>query len=124
MTIVLTPAARSSGAELDADRVVLADATVTSVTTLAAAEVEGVHAVAAVTLARRADAVAVAIELVAAYGRGIPRLAEEVRRNLAVRLQALTGLRVASVDVLIGDIHLDDGVLDEVAASDPIELPV
>ena len=42
------------------------------------------------------------------YGQSIPRVTEAVRRNVANRVESLTGLRVSEVNITVNDIQVPE----------------
>ena len=50
---------------------------------------------------------AVDISIVAEYGVAIHELAEAIRKNIIVSVEAMTGLEVTEVNVTVHDVHLD-----------------
>jgi uncharacterized alkaline shock family protein YloU len=42
------------------------------------------------------------------YGQSIPRIAEATRRNVINRVENLTGLRVAEVNILVSDVQIPE----------------
>jgi uncharacterized alkaline shock family protein YloU len=104
----------------------IADIVVTKVAGIAAREVGGVHALGGA-VARALGAVTqrlgtdgnsqgvsvevsdseakVTVTVIIDYGESIPDVAQEIRDNIIRRLEAITGLTVAAVDVAVTDLY-------------------
>ena len=117
-------------------RTVVADVVVSKIAGMAAREVSGVHGLGGGT-ARMVGALreripgarvnvqqgisvevgdrqaAVDISIVAEYGVAIHELAEAIRKNIIVSIEAMTGLEVTEVNVTVHDVHLDEEDLGE-----------
>lgn len=57
--------------------------------------------------------VAVDVRIVADYGVSIPRIAEQIRENLALRVTEMTGLRLKEVNIEVVDLYFPDEQLAE-----------
>jgi len=65
-----------------------------------------------------ADAtVAIDLGLVTWYGQSITQVTEAVRRNVVGRVEGMTGLRVAEVDITVEDLHVGPAVGPAVGAA-------
>jgi uncharacterized alkaline shock family protein YloU len=51
---------------------------------------------------------AVDLTMTVDYGQSIPRIAEATRRNVINRVENLTGLRVAEVNILVSDVQIPE----------------
>ena len=126
---------RSPGSSIGADdggrgATTIADSVVTKVAGIAAREVAGVYALGG-TGARaigsvtqrvgigdaRSQGVSVEVQerratieltVVVEYGESIPRLAEALREQVIKRVESITGLEVAAVDIGVDDLHFAD----------------
>jgi len=108
----------------------IADSVVAKVAGLAAREIEGVHAMGG-TASRAIGAIkerissgpsasqgvkvevgqrqaAVDLDVIVEYGVSIPDLANGIRRNVAERVETMTGLEVAEVNIAVNDVYLGD----------------
>lgn len=104
----------------------IADAVVSKVAGLAAREVSGVHALgggaaralggvtAAVGIDQKSQGVsvqvgeteaAVDLTLVVDYGESIPQVSQAVRENVVKRIEGITGLRTAEVNIAVNDLY-------------------
>jgi uncharacterized alkaline shock family protein YloU len=121
-------APRGSGGRLSTDKgtTSIADVVVTKVAGIAAREVGGVHALGGA-VARALGAVTqrlgtdsntqgvsvevtdeearVSVTVIIDYGESIPDVAQQIRDNIIRRLEAITGLTVAAVDVAVTDLY-------------------
>ena len=120
----------SSALQTENGQTVVADTVVYKIAGMAAREVSGVHDLGGGT-ARMVGALreripggrvnvqqgisvevgerqaAVDISIVAEYGVAIHELAEAIRKNIIVSVEAMTGLEVTEVNVTVHDVHLD-----------------
>ena len=120
----------SSALQTEHGQTVVADTVVSKIAGMAAREVSGVHDLGGGT-ARMGGALreripggrvnvqqgisvevgdrqaAVDISIVAEYGVAIHELAEAIRKNIIVSVEAMTGLEVTEVNVTVHDVHLD-----------------
>ena len=114
----------SSALQTEHGQTVVADTVVSKIAGMAAREVSGVHDLGGGT-ARMVGALreripggrvnvqvgdrqaAVDISIVAEYGVAIHELAEAIRKNIIVSVEAMTGLEVTEVNVTVHDVHLD-----------------
>ena len=104
----------------------IADAVVSKVAGLAAREVSGVHALgggaaraiagvtSAVGIDQKSQGVAVQVgeteaavdlTIVVDYGESIPQVAEQVRDNVVKRIEGITGLRAAEVNIAVNVLY-------------------
>ena len=104
----------------------IADAVVSKVAGIAAREVSGVHALgggaaralggvtAAVGIDQKTQGVsvqvgetetAVDLTIVVDYGESVPHVAEQVRSNVVKRIEGITGLRAAEVNIAVNDLY-------------------
>lgn len=115
----------------------IADLVVTKVAAMATREVAGVHDLGAAT-ARALGAVtervgvgvadertrgvsvevgereaAVDLTIVVAYGESIPEVSQEVRENVIRRIEGITGLSVAEVNIAINDLYFPGDEVEE-----------
>ncbi len=51
---------------------------------------------------------AASINLIVIYGVSIPQIAEAVRRNIIDRVEAMTGLKVITVDISVSDLYFPE----------------
>jgi uncharacterized alkaline shock family protein YloU len=120
---------RANGSPLQTERgqTTIADAVVTKVANIATSEVPGVHALggggtralSAVTQRvgigdERSQGVsvevgereaAVDVTIVVEYGESIPQVSQRIRDNVVRRIEGITGLSVAEVNVSVVDLH-------------------
>jgi uncharacterized alkaline shock family protein YloU len=105
----------------------IGDTVIAKIAHMACREVEGVHALGGatsralsslrvadtrtqgVTVDLRGDSVDVDITLVVTYGRSIPEVAQACREQVRTRIEATTGLAVATVNVVVSDIYFPEG---------------
>lgn len=126
----VTQSDNSSALQTEHGQTVVADTVVSKIAGMAAREVSGVHDLGGGT-ARMVGALreripggrvnvqqgisvevgdrqaAVDISIVAEYGVAIHELAEAIRKNIIVSVEAMTGLEVTEVNVTVHDVHLD-----------------
>ena len=125
------PAAPSSAAAAERGRTALAVGVVEKIAGMAAREVSGIHALGSGltrTFGAMRDRVpggkssigrgikaevgekqtAIDIALVVEYGVVIPKLAAQVRENIIVAVERMTGLEVVEVNIAVNDVHLPD----------------
>jgi uncharacterized alkaline shock family protein YloU len=68
----------------------------------------GEHRTTGVSVDLRGDVVDLDINLVVAYGRSIPQVAQECRDKVRERIEAITGLTVKSINVVVSDIYFPE----------------
>jgi uncharacterized alkaline shock family protein YloU len=109
--------------------ITIADKVVASIVRVAAAEIEGVHALGEASLAGRIadaledaeertkgvrvevgeDGVSVDLSLSVVYGCRIPEVADRVRQNVAQALRGYCGLATRAVDIRVVGLKLEEG---------------
>ncbi|GIV58740.1 MAG: Asp23/Gls24 family envelope stress response protein [Bacteroidetes bacterium] len=115
----------------ESGQTIIRNQVVAKIASLAAREVEGVHRLvpfgpsqSVVSLAKTVTGgtmrdlgvqvevgtreAAVDIRLVVDYGASIPAVAEAIRRNIAERVEAMTGLKVVEVNIDVVDLYFGD----------------
>jgi uncharacterized alkaline shock family protein YloU len=68
----------------------------------------GEHRTVGVSVDLRGDVVDLDITLVVAYGRSIPEVAQECREKVRERVEAITGLTVKAINVVVSDIYFPE----------------
>ena len=69
----------------------------------------GEHRTQGVTVDLRGDVVDVDVTMVVEYGSSIPQVAQACRENVREKIEAITGLKVKSVNVVITDVNFPEG---------------
>lgn len=112
-------------AEQPAGSVEISDSVVAKIAFEACRETEGVHALGGATsralsslrgdhrttgvsVDLRDDVVDLDLNLVVAYGRSIPQVAQECRDRVRERVEAITGLTVKAINVVVSDIYFPE----------------
>ena len=137
--------ARPEGASVtsnEAGQTIIRNQVVAKIASLAAREVEGVHRLApfgpsqsVVSLAKTVTGgtmrelgvqvevgtreAAVDVRIVVDYGASIPAVAEALRRNIAERVEAMTGLKVVQVNIDVVDLYFGEEETQEVPPEQP-----
>lgn len=93
----------------------VSDAVVTKVVTMVAGEVDGVHRLDDEDSEVAVDGrtAMIRISLVVVYGQAVTALAKHIRTDVIDAVEEGLGLDVASVDIHVGDIHVDDNATEE-----------
>lgn len=93
----------------------VSDAVVTKVVTMVAGEVDGVHRLDDEDSEVAVDGrtAMIRISLVVEYGQAVTALAKHIRTDVIDAVEEGLGLDVASVDIHVGDIHVDDNATEE-----------
>lgn len=93
----------------------VSDAVVTKVVTMVAGEVDGVHRLDDEDSEVAVDGrtAMIRISLVVEYGQAVTSLAKHIRTDVIDAVEEGLGLDVASVDIHVGDIHVDDNATEE-----------
>ena len=124
-------------------RTSIADSVVLKITSVAAREVSGVHAMGSggtrafgairerlpgssgpspgqgVNVEVGERQAAIDIDLVVDYGVSIPDLSQAVRRNVIQRVERMTGLEVTEVNISVDDVYLGDDEEEEEEEEEP-----
>ena len=104
----------------------IGDTVIAKIAHMACRDVDGVHALGGatsralsslrvadtrtqgVTVDVRGDSVDVDVTLVVSYGHSIPEVAQACRESLRERIEATTGLKVKTVNVVVSDIYFPE----------------
>ncbi len=128
----------------EAGQTIIRNQVVAKIASLAAREVEGVHRLvpfgpsqSVVSLAKTVTGgtmrdlgvqvevgtkeAAVDVRIVVDYGASIPAVAEAIRRNVAERVEAMTGLKVVQVNIDVVDLYFGEEETEEAPAQEQPE---
>jgi uncharacterized alkaline shock family protein YloU len=77
-------------------------------TSRALSSLRGEHRTTGVSVDLRGDVVDLDLNLVVAYGHSIPQVAQECRDRVRERVEAITGLSVKAINVVVSDIYFPE----------------